>query len=107
MSKQRIQQLQTKFKKNTIRCENTLSLLSLLANKTRFHILCTLLEGEFCVNDIKEAVGANKVSNISIQLKSLTLAKVITRKKKERKVLYSLTNTKIIQLVKYLQTINI
>jgi DNA-binding transcriptional ArsR family regulator len=82
-------------------CERVLKMFSLFSNRTRFRILCVLKEGDFCVNDIVEFVGG-KHSNISQQLKMLTLAGYLTKERQERLVFYHLEDEKIKATIDFL-----
>ena len=85
-------------------CEDVLSLLSLLANKTRFKILCLLREGSFCVSDIVDAVDQGGASNTSQQLRMLSLSGIVARHRKSKSVIYSLKNKKVKRLLRVLET---
>ena len=82
-------------------CERIQQMFSLFSNKTRFKILCVLKEGDFCVTDIVDLVGGRH-SNISQQLKMLTLAGYLTKERKERLIIYHLHDEKIKTTVKFL-----
>ena len=82
-------------------CDRILKMFSLFSNDTRFRILCVLKEGDFCVNDIVEFVGG-KHSNISQQLKMLTLAGYLTKERRERSVYYHLDDEKIKATIDFL-----
>ncbi|MCX8157494.1 MAG: metalloregulator ArsR/SmtB family transcription factor [Verrucomicrobiae bacterium] len=96
-------QIQADFKRNEATCQKALTLLHLLSNKARFRIVCVLARGEFCVHEICEIVGGCNLSNISQQLKMLTLAGIIKKRRDQRRILYSLKDPRIAQLVEFLR----
>jgi ArsR family transcriptional regulator len=79
-----------------------MEILSLISNKTRFQILCALHEDDFCVNELVEIVGG-KISNVSQQLKSLSLAGIVTRRRENQRIIYSLSDGTVRRLLSYLQ----
>lgn len=82
-------------------CHAMMSMLSLIANQSRFRILCLLTDGKFCVNDIVRLVGG-KGSNISQQLKILTLAGYVSNERVGKQIYYKLKDEKIRQLIEFL-----
>ena len=80
-----------------------LTLFHLLSNKARFRIVCLLARGEFCVQEIAEVVGAGRLSNISQQLKMLTMAGVIVRRREHTHILYTLKDERIRKMIEYLR----
>ena len=80
-----------------------IGLFNLLSNKGRFRIVCLLARGEFCVNEITEVVNEGKLSNISQQLKILTLSDVIERRRDNHHILYRLKDERVRNLVEFLQ----
>jgi DNA-binding transcriptional ArsR family regulator len=95
--------VQAKFKSQEAVCHKVLSTLSLFANKSRFRILCALCESEFCVNELVEAVGLGKVSNISQQLKMLTLAGLIAPSRRNKNIIYRLKDERVRAIVQFLE----
>jgi DNA-binding transcriptional ArsR family regulator len=95
--------IKERFSSNMAVCQKVIDILSLFSNKTRFRILCALAEGDFCVNDLREVVGMGKISNISQQLKLLTLAAVLEKKRDKQQVIYRLTDKRVRQLIDYLK----
>ncbi len=91
------------FRKNKAVCHRVVGLFNLLSNKGRFRIVCLLSRGEFCVNEITEVVGECKLSNISQQLKILTLSNVIERRRENHHILYRLKDERVRNLVEFLQ----
>ncbi len=82
-------------------CHTMMSMLSLVANQSRFRILCLLTAGEFCVNDIVRFVGG-KSSNISQQLRILMLAGYISNERVGRQIYYKLENERVRKLIEFL-----
>ena len=63
------------------RCTRVQTMLDLVSNPYRFRIICVLSEGDFPVSEIVELVEG-KPSNISQQLKILTLAGYLTKERR-------------------------
>ena len=85
------------------KCERVLSMFHLFSNENRFKILCALHEGDLCVNDITELVGG-KHSNISQQLKMLTLAGYLTRERRDKRIIYHLQDDHIRRTIDFLRS---
>ena len=94
--------LKKRFTVNDKACTELMKVMDLFASKTRFRILCVLREQDFCVSDIAEIVEEGKISNISQQLKILTMANIITRYRVEKRVFYRLEDKRIKDIVDYL-----
>ena len=94
--------LKAKLLANDDACVELMKVLDLFSSKTRFRILCVLREQDFCVSDIAEIVEEWKISNISQQLKILTMANIISRYKIEKRVFYKLEDERIKDIVDYL-----
>ncbi|MBL7076430.1 MAG: winged helix-turn-helix transcriptional regulator [Kiritimatiellae bacterium] len=94
--------LKSKFTRERVRCQAIMDILSLVSNKTRFQILCALHEDDFCVNELVEIVGG-KISNVSQQLKALALAGIVSRQRDDQRVIYSLKDERVRNLLTYLQ----
>jgi ArsR family transcriptional regulator len=90
--------------RDTAKCDFFLNLLSLLANRYRFRILCLLADGDRCVADITAQVGGQG-SNISQQLKTLTLAGSVTKRREGKMVYYGLRDTRIRRLLQFLNAL--
>jgi len=97
-------ELKNRFLSNELLCKKVLNIFSLFSNKTRFRILCLLNEGDFCVQEIVDIINAGEVSFVSQQLKSLSLAGFLTKKKEKKQVFYHLADKKIRDLIDYLQS---
>ncbi len=96
-------QMKTTFARHEAVCGRVLGLLQLLSNKTRFRIVCLLLRGEFSVSEIVEVVSEGQFSNVSQQLKVLTLAGIIERRRLKRQILYTLKDERVRDLIQFLQ----
>jgi DNA-binding transcriptional ArsR family regulator len=59
-------------------------------------------EQDFCVSDIAEIVEEGKISNISQQLKILTMSNIISRYRVEKRVFYKLEDERIRTIVDFL-----
>ena len=66
-----------------------LEMFTIFANETRFKILCVLHHGDVCVGDIVEIIGA-KHSNVSQQLKLLTLGEYVSKERHGKSIVYHL-----------------
>ena len=98
-----IQVIKDKFNSREMVCEKMINLFSLLSNKIRFRILCLLLEDDFCVTDIVKIIQIGKISNVSQQLKLLTMSGIIENRREKKQIFYSMKNEKIRELISYLQ----
>ena len=84
-------------------CNQAVELISLISNETRLRILCVLSQSDYCVSEIAERVGG-KNSNISQQLKILTLAGCLRKRRMEKSMIYSLTDERIKRVLEFLRT---
>ena len=96
-------ELKEAFRKNEVVCARVIGLFQLFSNKGRFRIACLLARGEFCVNEITEVVSEGKTSNISQQLKMLTLSGIIERRREHQHVLYRLKDKRVANMIQFLQ----
>ena len=87
--------------KSKRKCAVVLDMFSLFANEKRFKILCVLDEGDFCVNEIARLVGG-KTSNVSQQLKMLTMAGYLEKRRDDRSIIYHLKDQKIKTVLRFL-----
>jgi DNA-binding transcriptional ArsR family regulator len=99
----RLEKIRNKFAAGEEVCKNVLRLFSMLSNKTRFRIICMLSEGDFCVNEIVDTVQMGKISNISQQLRILTLAGILEKRRDAQKVIYTLADVRYAALVRFLE----
>lgn len=95
------QQIQSEFRANNALCQQVIRLFQLISNKSRFRIVCILARDEFCVNDIAQIVDEGKLSNISQQLRILTLAGVVARRREQKKIIYRLVDDRVRDLIAY------
>jgi len=96
-------QIQQEFEQNQAVCSKVIHLFQLVSNKARFRILCILAQDEFCVNDIAEILGETKLSNISQQLRILSLAGMITKRKENKHVFYRLADQSFGKMIEFLR----
>ncbi len=89
---------------NDERCAKVLDMFSLFSNELRFKILCALSEGDYCVHELAEKTGGNR-SNLSQQLKMLTLAGYLTREREGKQVYYRLEDEKIKKTIEFLHAL--
>ncbi|MBP5653767.1 MAG: winged helix-turn-helix transcriptional regulator [Lachnospiraceae bacterium] len=73
-------------------------LFKCFGDSTRVRILCVLLQGEFCVGDIAEALNMTQ-SAVSHQLKLLKQAKLIAGKRDGKQILYSLADDHVRSII--------
>ena len=85
-------------------CDSLLEMFSLLSNEIRFKTLCLLAEQDYCVNDIVESVKG-KPSNVSQQLKMLTVAGYVSRRREGKHVYYHLEDKQIKKVINFLHDI--
>lgn len=98
------QQLHDEFARNEEVCRHVIGLFQLMANKQRFRIVCILSRGKFCVNEIAEILGTEKLSNISQQLKVLRLAGVIECERDSKKMIYSMKDDRFKEIIHFLKS---
>ena len=94
--------LKANFTANDAACGKLMKVLDLFSSKIRFRILCVLKEQDFCVSDIAEIVEEGKISNISQQLKILSMSNIISRYRVEKRVFYRLEDERIREIVEFL-----
>lgn len=95
--------IKANFTANDAACGKLMKVLDLFSSKVRFRILCVLREQDFCVTDIAEIVEEGKISNISQQLKILSMSNIISRYRVEKRVFYKLEDKRIRRIVDFLQ----
>ena len=103
MKNKQIEDIKKRFQSSERVCEKVMDILSLISSKTRFRILCALKEGDFCVNDIVDMIGQGKVSNVSQQLRLLTMAGIVERCRDRKQVIYHLKDDKIRKMIGFLE----
>jgi ArsR family transcriptional regulator len=97
-------ELQAEFVQNEEVCQHVIGIFQLLSNKIRFRIVCILSRGEFCVSEIAEILGMDKLSNLSQQLKVLRLSGIIKCKREEKQMVYSLQDDRVREMIKYFKS---
>jgi len=100
-----IAELKKQFKKNDVVCEKVINTFSLISNKTRFRALCLLSRGDYCVSEIVDIIQYGSFSNISQQLKLLTLNGILTKQRKKKQVFYHLADEKVRELIRIVEFI--
>ena len=96
-------EMKKKFADTEDVCQQVMKALSLMSNKTRFRILCVLAEGDFCVNEIVDTIQTGKLSNVSQQLRILTLSGVLEKTREQQRIIYHLTDRRLAKLIKVLE----
>lgn len=84
------------------RCTHIEQLMSIMSNPVRFHILCALNFESFTVTDLVELTGA-KMSNISQQLKMMTLSGYLIKERRGKQIYYTLVDKRISRLISELE----
>jgi DNA-binding transcriptional ArsR family regulator len=87
---------------NNEKCLNVERMLSIMSNPIRFHILCALAMDSFTVSELVY-LTKGKVSNISQQLRIMTLAGYLTKERKGKQIYYSITDLRIVELIQFLE----
>ena len=95
--------IKARFQANEQICGKVMDIFSLVANKTRFRILCALKEGDFCVNDIVDIIQMGKISNISQQLRLLSMAGIVDKRREKKQIFYFLKDEKIREMIEFLE----
>ncbi len=91
---------------NYNRCHRIQNMLDVVSNPYRFKIICVLSEGDFPVSEIVKLVDG-KVSNISQQLKILTLSGYLEKERRGKQIYYKLKDKNIKSLFDFLHTLKI
>ena len=84
------------------RCIRVAEILSLLANPKRLKILCLLTERDRSVDELVQAAGSS-FSATSQQLKLLTLAGFLERRRDGRNIFYRLRDERVISILHHLK----
>ena len=84
------------------RCLKVERMLSIMSNPVRFHILCALERDSFSVSELVELTGG-KLSNVSQQLKMMTLAGYVRKERLGKQSIYTLSDDRIGELIKKLE----
>lgn len=91
---------------NADRCSKIQNMLDVVSNPYRFKIICVLAEGDFPVSEIVELVEG-KTSNISQQLKILTLSGYLKKERRGKQIYYSLMDNNVKSLFEFLHSLEI
>jgi len=62
-----------------------------------------LSQGDFCVQEIAEIVGVERLSNISQQLRTLRLAGIVESRRNRTNVIYNLADEQVRRMIDYLR----
>jgi len=84
------------------RCAQAVETLALLANARRLRILCALADRDLSVAEIARAVNG-RISGVSQQLKLLTLAGHLERRRSDRSVIYRLKDPRVRRILHFLK----
>jgi ArsR family transcriptional regulator, lead/cadmium/zinc/bismuth-responsive transcriptional repressor len=79
--------------------ERAAGLFRAAGDVSRLRLLGLLADGEWCVTELAEAVGAG-LSTISQQLRLLRSERIVRRRRSGRHIYYSLADAHVIDLVK-------
>ncbi len=77
---------------------NAAAFFKVLGDETRMKILCTISDGELCVNDIADAVGMTK-SAVSHQLKLLKDDDLLKSRRNGKNIYYSLDDQHVVDIL--------
>ena len=86
------------------KCIQVEKMLSIMSNPVRFHILCALVRVPFSVSELVE-LTEGKLSNVSQQLKMMTLAGYIRKERIGKQSIYTLSDERIRELIEKLEII--
>ncbi|MCB1131109.1 MAG: winged helix-turn-helix transcriptional regulator [Verrucomicrobiae bacterium] len=91
------------FQANEAMCREVVAMLELVSNKARLRIVCMLMEGDYCVQDIVDVAGGGKATNVSQQLRMLRLAGVVEARRSGKQIYYRLNEGAVPDLVRFLR----
>ena len=97
-----VKKIKARFENNELVCEKIIGLFSLLSNKIRFRIVCLLMEGDFCVSEIVDIIQIGKISNISQQLKLLTMSGIVEKRRDKKNIYYQLVHEELQHIMTFL-----
>ena len=86
------------------RCARVSATLALLSNPRRLKLLCILSDCDRSVEELVEATGSS-VSATSQQLKLLTLAGILERRREGKHIFYSLGDARIREILNLLKNL--
>ncbi|NDV61794.1 helix-turn-helix transcriptional regulator [Puniceicoccales bacterium CK1056] len=95
------QELREEFARNEEVCRHVIGIFQLIANKQRFRIVCILSRGDFCVSEMAEILGTEKLSNLSQQLKILRLAGIVECDRDAKRMVYRLTDDRVREMIQF------
>ena len=78
--------------------------LRAIAHETRLSVLCHLLDGPMCVQELMQATGAAQ-SNLSQHLAKMRMMGIVTNEKRGQQVFYNIANPAFGELVSALKNI--
>ncbi len=93
-------EVKDRFDRN--RCSQVENMLSIMSNPVRFHILCALDKASFSVSELMSLSGS-RVSNVSQQLKMMTLAGYISKERQGKQIIYTLSDPRIRHMIRTLE----
>ncbi|GEM_PF-495488 len=102
MTQSELDTIKAEFENGQVTCEQLAELFHMLSNKPRFRIVCTLMHGEACVQDIAYVIGVGTMSNISQQLKILRMGGIVKNRRDKKQILYSIADEKVAHLISFL-----
>jgi DNA-binding transcriptional ArsR family regulator len=97
-----VKKIKARFENNELVCEKIIDLFALLSNKIRFRIVCLLMEGDFCVSEIVDIIQIGKISNISQQLKLLTMSGIVEKRRDKKNIYYHLVHEELQHIMNFL-----
>jgi len=98
-----LEQIKKQFRARETECQKVLNIFAMISNKTRFRILCLLKEGDFCVTDIVETIQTSNFSNISQQLRLLSMAGILGSRRDKKQIIYHLKDERVRKTLEFLQ----
>lgn len=97
-----LDEIKKRFKNNEDACQKVVDIFALISNRTRFRILCLLTEGDFCVGDIVDTIQISNFSNISQQLRLLSMAGIVESRRDGKRIIYHLKDQRVRDVIGYL-----
>lgn len=86
------------------KCSMVEKMLSIMSNPVRFHILCALAKESFSVSELM-VLSHSHVSNVSQQLKMMTLAGYISKERQGKQIIYTLKDNRVRLLIENLEAL--
>ncbi len=84
------------------RCELVERMMSIMSNPIRFHILCALNHEPFTVSELVDLTDSQP-SNVSQQLKMMTLAGYLDKERRGKQIYYRLIEDKVSRIISLLE----